>query len=168
MTAGALVPCPGCGCRLPAEDGPTHPYMLSTPGCWRAYGEVLAREYSDPARAGLHRLAVDAYAVQHPGGGDRRARQSVAIHLMSLCLMLERGGSDEQARRLLSQAAAERAAWPRLSAPRFRGDPCVLDVLASSSAEGHLDAVRRWAAGSWGAWAAEHERVREWLDVRLG
>jgi hypothetical protein len=32
---------------------------------------------------------VDSYMVQHPGNPDRRNRQSVAVHLMSLCASLE-------------------------------------------------------------------------------
>ena len=32
---------------------------------------------------------VDAYAAQHPTNPDRRNRQSVAIHLMSLCAGIE-------------------------------------------------------------------------------
>ena len=41
--------CPGCGALLPVENGPTHPYMRSSPACWARYGEVLAREFGDPA-----------------------------------------------------------------------------------------------------------------------
>jgi len=52
---------------LQKADGPAHAYMLSSPGCWAAYGELLAREYSDSAYRRLHRLSVDAYALQHPG-----------------------------------------------------------------------------------------------------
>ena len=32
--------------------------MESSPACWAAYGEVLAREYSDPAYFQVHRLSV--------------------------------------------------------------------------------------------------------------
>jgi len=39
----------------------------------------------------FHQLIVDAYAVQHPGGGDRRAVQSVGIHLMTLAMFIEDG-----------------------------------------------------------------------------
>ena len=49
------------------SDGPTHPYYGCSPACWARYGEVLAREFQDPAYFGLHQLTVDAYAVQHPG-----------------------------------------------------------------------------------------------------
>ena len=37
-----LVPCPGCRGRFPHIDGPTHPHMDSSAGCWAASGEVLA------------------------------------------------------------------------------------------------------------------------------
>src|SRR5688572_24525153 len=83
--------CPGCGVALPAETGPTHPYMLGSPACWRGFGELLAAQYSEPRRMGFHQVVVDAYAAQHPGGDDPRAVQSVAIHLMTLALFLERG-----------------------------------------------------------------------------
>jgi hypothetical protein len=41
------------------------------------YGEMLAREYGDPAYFRVHQLTVDTYAVQHPGPRERRAIQSV-------------------------------------------------------------------------------------------
>jgi hypothetical protein len=43
----AITPCVGCGALLPNEDNPTHRYLESSPACWRLYGDVLAREYSD-------------------------------------------------------------------------------------------------------------------------
>lgn len=41
--------CFSCGGLFPDIDGPTHRYMTSSAGCWSVYGEVLAREYSNPA-----------------------------------------------------------------------------------------------------------------------
>jgi Family of unknown function (DUF5946) len=51
MTIDPLVPCLGCGALVPDSDGPgpTHAYMLASPGCWALYGEVSSREYSDLA-----------------------------------------------------------------------------------------------------------------------
>src|SRR3954469_23922077 len=87
-----LVPCMGCGGFFPDMEGPGHRYMESSPGCWAAYGEVLAREYGNPApHAQTHRLGVDAYAVQHPGQPLPQSIQSVAVHLIRLCLLLECG-----------------------------------------------------------------------------
>ncbi len=53
--SGAGV-CPGCGALLPAEAGPTHPYIRAWPACWARYGEVLAREFGDPDYFRLHQL----------------------------------------------------------------------------------------------------------------
>lgn len=61
--------CPGCGLAAPdtGEDPP--PEYRASAACYRLYGEVLARDYSDPAyyRVG-HQMVVDAYAAQHAGG----------------------------------------------------------------------------------------------------
>ena len=86
--------CPGCGLDLPEHDGPTHAYIGASPACWALYGELLAREYGELRYPPSHRLTVDVYAIQHPGGGERRAIQSVAVHLMALCLVLERYSGD--------------------------------------------------------------------------
>lgn len=152
---------------MPDIDGPSHAHMPAAPGCWALYGDVLAREYEDRAWAGEHRLAVDAYAVQHAGSPDRRNRQSVAIHLMSLCLVLERGGDHERARRVLSSAARGAREWPPLAPPGSFA-VTVADVRAAGSAAEHLELVRRWAAAAWSAWAREHDRVRTWLSAGAG
>jgi hypothetical protein len=90
----ADVRCFGCSALVPDRHGPVHKYMLSAPGCWAMYGSVLAwcadsgLTAADPTTA---QRMVDAYAVQHATNRDRRNRQSVAVHLMSLCAALEHG-----------------------------------------------------------------------------
>ncbi|MDE3070296.1 MAG: hypothetical protein KGJ43_06175 [Acidobacteriota bacterium] len=164
----AVVRCPGCRGVVPDEAGPVHAYMLSAPGCWRLYGEVLAREYGDALRRREHRLAVDAYAVQHPGSHDRRNRQSVALHLMSLALILERSATHEQARRMLSACARARPEFPWLEPPEVPGAVTVVDVHRASGAGAHLELVRAWAMGAWRAWSRQHPVVLGWLeDVQL-
>jgi hypothetical protein len=36
------VPCVGCGGLVPDVEGPSHRYMLASPGCWAAYTETLS------------------------------------------------------------------------------------------------------------------------------
>jgi hypothetical protein len=55
---------------------------------------VAVQQY-EIASFDLRRLAVDAYAVQHPGTTERRAVQSVAVHLISLYFVLERASPTE-------------------------------------------------------------------------
>ena len=82
--------CPACGYQG-HHDGPAHAYMSPSPACWARYGEVLAREYSDAEYWRSHRLLTDAYCGQHSIGPDRRARQSLYIHLAALMLHFEDG-----------------------------------------------------------------------------
>ena len=96
-----LIKCIGCGALVPQGDGPTHRYMDSSPGCWHVYGEVLSREYGDQAFRVAHRLTVDSYAVQHPGRPTPQSIQSVCIHLISLCLVVERGLTAAYATRVM-------------------------------------------------------------------
>jgi len=156
--------CCGCGAVLPAVDGPTHPYILSSPACWATYGEISARTYQDPRRQGVLQVQVDAYAVQHPGVPGRRAAQSVGIHLMTLCLVFERGADPREGPRLHNQMV-QRPVFHWLEPPPDRGDVTVLDVLATSSPEGHIAAVNEWGRSVWDAWAPHHAIVRDWLDL---
>ena len=84
--------------------------MESSPGCWAAFGEVLALEYSEASYARAHRLSVDAYAVQHPGRPSPQSVQSVALHLISLCLILEQGLDFGEATDAIRAAADVRGA----------------------------------------------------------
>lgn len=149
--------------RLPASKGPTHPYMTSTPACWARYGDLLAAQYSAAARMAFHQVVVDAYAVQHPGGDDPRAIQSVGIHVMTLCLFLERG-TDPSLGTSLHRRMVERPVFHRLQPPPSRGRLTVVDVPLDGDPGAARVAAYAWAADVWSAWAAHHQTVREWVD----
>lgn len=157
--------CPGCGAWFIAVDGPVHPYMESSPACWQAFGEVLAREYGDPALFATHRLSVDAYAVQHPGGESRQAIQSVGVHLSRLCLFLEHGLAPEAANAAMLRVGKIKDTIHKLARPPHLGTVTVADVVATKSAEEHAITVRKWASSAWGAWSEHHNTVRRWLGT---
>ena len=163
MTDG--VPCLGCKGRFPDVEGPTHAYMQSTPGCWAAYGRVLAREYQDRRFFAVHRLTVDAYAVQHPGVPSRQSIQSVGVHLVRLCLFLERGLSPEDANDAMLAAAARKAEYFWLEPPASLGAITVADLEAAADPEAHVAAVRAWAAQMWAVWTPHHATVRGWAGA---
>lgn len=162
------APCFSCGAVVPVTDGPTHDYMLSSPGCWKVFGEVLAREYQDAAYTANHRLTVDAYAVQHPGDPTPAAIRSVTLHLASLCAVLEHGVSPARATRLLQTMADVRLEADWLEPPRDLGAITVADVHATDDAEEHLAAVERWARSAWEAWAPHHYLVRRRVATLVG
>jgi hypothetical protein len=160
----SVVPCPGCGALFQVSDGPAHRYMESSPGCWAAYGEVLAREYSDPRYMSVHRLTVDAYAVQHPGHASPQSIQSVAVHLIGLFLTLERQWPAIQVTAAIKRAA-DQATFEWLQPPERRGAITVADVAPAQTPEKHQSEVHVWAKSAWAAWLPHHDQVRAWAKA---
>jgi len=154
-----------CKARHPAIAGPTHAYMQSTPGCWACFGEVLAREYSDQAYFAVHRLTVDAYAVQHPGQPSRQSIQSVGVHLVRLCLFMERALDPARANEAMLIAAKRKSSYHWLEPPAFLGPLTVADVARADSADAHKELVRQWAAQMWNVWSPHHDAVRGWANA---
>jgi hypothetical protein len=155
--------CFSCGGVFPDINGPVHKYMSSSPGCWSVYGEVLAREYSDPTYFDVHRLTVDSYAVQHPGSTDRKSIQSVGVHLIRLCLFLEHGLTADKANDAMLLAGKEKDSFIFLDPPQSMGMVTAADVYRANSAEEHKAIVRDWARSVWEAWSMHHDTIRKWL-----
>jgi Family of unknown function (DUF5946) len=161
------IRCIGCAALVPDIAGPTHRYMESSPGCWAIYGEVLAREYSNPAYGIMHRLTVDAYAVQHPGKRSSQSIQSVAIHLLRLYLILERGYTDASAAKAMPILARHKGSFYWMDPPPSLGDETVLHVRSAKDPTAYEQAVWEWARSAWQAWAPHHEQIRLWLPNGL-
>lgn len=158
--------CFSCGGEYPKIDGPVHRYMVSSPGCWATYGEVLAREYGHPSYFEIHRLTVDSYAVQHPGSTDRQSIQSVGVHLIRLCLFLEHGLSAERANEAMLEVAKYKRTFTWLKPPVSMGAVTAADVFKAGSVEEHKSIVRTWAEHSWNAWSMHHNTIRSWLPAQ--
>src|ERR1700743_946623 len=158
-----MARCPGCGAEFPEQEGPTHRYVEWRPACWTTYGEVLAREYSDPAYFQVHRLSVDSYAVQHPGHENPQAINSVAVHLIRLSLQLERQLTPEQANSAMVQATLNKGRYHWLEPPLSLGEVTVKEVWKAGNVEEHIAAVRSWAKSAWQAWSIHRATIREWM-----
>ena len=153
--------CPGCGARVPREDGPTHRYLLAAPACWRMYGEVLARRLASAA-VQPDRYPVDAYAVQHPGVPGPQSSQSVLAHLVSLGLMFEQGATSQAATRAMAALiAANKGKFAWLEPPVSMGGLTVVDVAGADSDDDLERLIGEWARSAWDAWSAHHKTVRE-------
>lgn len=161
-----LVACPGCGLRLPSCDGPTHPYIEASPACWALSGQMLARAYSDAACREVLQLAVDAYACQHPGQPGRRSAQSVGIHLMTLCLVLEHGADPREGPKLHKRMVAH-PTFTWLEPPADRGDLTAAAAFETLDAEAYVASATAWASVVWTAWSIHHDTVRAWIAPTL-
>lgn len=158
-----MHPCPGCGALFPEADGPTHAYMTSSPACWAAFGRLLAAEYSGTAPMDIHRLCVDSYAVQHPGDGvDRRAIQSVGLHLARLYVQLETRPDPVKTNRIMLGFAARKHTLVALTPPA-KFTLTSADIAPFAGSDKHADKVMGWAKTTWRDWHAHHAYIRDWI-----
>ena len=154
--------CPGCGLVAPGTGAPPPAQHGASAACVERDGELLARSYADPTLRGVHQLLVDAYAAQHPAGTTRREVQTLALSLMTLCLVVEDGVDPARGPALHREMVAHRPAFARLAPPPLRGLMTVADVLAARDAAEHERLVRERGRQVWQAWAPHQAAVWAW------
>jgi hypothetical protein len=159
------VSCISCGASVPDTQGSVHQYLISSPGCWVIYEEVLAREFADYRYGRKHRLTADAYAIQHPGKPSPRTIQSVVVHLAGLYLVLERGLPIEKSSFIMQRLTAHKSSFHWLTPPEDPGPITIFDVWQADNPETHLRLVQDWAASAWSAWEAHHRQIIDWIGM---
>jgi len=159
-----LRPCPRCGGVVPVVDAPTPAEISAAPGCWMLYNKVVGREYGEWSYPQLHRLTVNAYAAQHPGGSGPDAVRWLGSHLIGLCAALALGQDATRSNSIIDRVAAEFAGFEWLEPPQLSGLLTIADVAAAPSLRERERLVRDWACDVWDAWAAHHATIKGWLD----
>ena len=152
--------CPDCKAEITSCQGPVHAYLGGNAACWKAYGEILAREYGDPRYMKSHRWTVDAYSAQHPGKPDPRATASVYMHLMALYLLIEKNKTSIEATHALQMVTREQKdqmIW--LPIPQKLGTITVIDVSEATTPDAHDSLVKQWARSVWRAWSDHHDAI---------
>ena len=155
--------CPACGYEADETGGPTHAYMSPSAPCWAQYGEVLAREYSDAGYWASHRLLTDAYCGQHSIGEDRRARQSLHIHLAALMMHFEDLVEDDRIVAFLRKAASVKE-FGFLEMPSKNATVGIGEIYAADSAAKHGEAVAVYARRVFDAWEVHHPVFRSLIE----
>jgi hypothetical protein len=136
--------------------------MTSSSACWAAFGRVLEAEYSMPELMPVHRFSVDAYAVQHPGDpADRRALQSVGLHLARLWRQLEHPMPPAETNEVMKGFAARKETLISLSPPP-RFTITVADVAPYAGTSAHGQKTLAWARAAWSDWSMHHAYIRRW------
>ena len=115
-------------------------------------------------------LLVDAYAAQHPGTPSDQATQSVAVHLLTLYGVLERGVPladvlwlRQRPLRGLLEARRRRFSW--LAPPVFEGGLTIASIAGEPTPESRAARVRPYVESVWAAWADEHRStVADWYE----
>jgi hypothetical protein len=161
-----LIACIGCGAPVPDTDGPTYRYPeAASPGCWAEFGKVLVAEYELCGYSPIHRLIVDAYAVQHPGRPTPQTIQSVTMHLVGLGCMLARGQDASIATRTMGRLLARfKGQFTWLEPPAARGAMTVLDIVGATDCPELQARVVTWAESAWDAWSEHHATIGQWVS----
>ena len=157
-------PCPGCGSTVPAVDGPTDPYGGASPGCWALFQRVTIRDYGEFRYPQAHRLIVDAYMSQHPGYATPAGRRSVVVHLVGLCLALERGVAGRAVGQIMACVFPDKGDIAPLEPVPPLGELTVASLLDGTDLGSHARLARTWAEAVWRAWTPFHSAVCEWAD----
>ena len=148
--------CPSCGARVTGGAA----------GCQALFEDLTARAFAAIRYFSVHRLVVDAYALQHPGRYCRSAK-SLAAHLAGLCCGIEHGGDPNVHKAIQSWLNGPSS----LEKPERLGGPgaiTVAHVLQASTVEAHREFVQAWAASVWEAWSEHHDLARRWVRMALG
>jgi Family of unknown function (DUF5946) len=103
---------------------------------------------------------VDSYAAQHAANPDRRNRQSVAVHLMSLCASLEQGIPGTRLRQMIGTWTHREYS---LLAPMPNAYQLTVRNLADAAEQDRAALVRDMATATWAAWYGHHDQIRAWL-----
>lgn len=169
MTNTELEPCPGCGVLLPRSLGPTHRYIGASPACWAIFSALNIGEpplAPDP----LNGLLVDAYAAQHPGVPSPQAIQSVAVHVLTLYAVLDKGVAAEQAlwvrrRALQPQGMSRKRRFEWLDPPSLAGQVTVMDIVQAANPTARTEQARHYILSVWHLWRDSYLSViRRWYE----
>lgn len=158
-----------CGLEFPPSDAhlPTHSYLGATAGCWALYNEFIAKQFE--GFGALTPIRVnDAYCVQHHGVSERRAIQSVNVHLVALYLQLEKGFHGNQVNAPMQRVLryADQFTW--LEPPTPNGTLTIADILQAQTLQAQADAIESYARDIWHAWQIHRAIVVKWANQALG
>lgn len=132
--------------------------------CLDLFGELAGLVQKERGYGTVHLYSVDAHTLQHP---EVHGRLNNHVHLLSLCLMLERAASATLGTRkpAVEKFLALGREWPPLVPPPIgeRGVLTVKDIVDASD-ERRPQLARRWGEEVWEAWRGHQPWARRTLD----
>ncbi len=144
--------CPFCGA----------PGVGGKDGCELHFDEIRYQMLTDIRIAAVHRLAFDAYCMQHVERYCVSAK-SYAAHLIGLCIGVEFSGQASLyaaiPRGLNGKVAIEKP--PLLNQ---RGAMTIVDILAASAVPERAERMRAYAQCVWDAYGSQHVIARALLN----
>lgn len=171
MNSEEFEVCLDCGVVLSVVDGPRHRYFGASPSCWAMSANFLNGGEPALASAPLNVLLVDAYAAQHPGRENPQAIQSVAVHLLTLYGVLERGVAPERVHWIRRRAVRvgkggrkhERYGW--LTPPDLTGRITIGDIVGLATPQARAERVAEYVADVLDVWMQAYSAtIASWYE----
>jgi hypothetical protein len=144
--------CDGCG--LPVDE--------CGPVCESMRDELLTRDFEQAAYWRFHRMAVDAYCLQHPKRYCESAK-SLAAHLCGLCIAFEMN-HDQEILRGIQGWLSSNPALSKPELPESHGEKTIADVYGLDEPSAYGRAVEGWARSVWTAYSGLHGLARDWVS----
>lgn len=125
------------------------------------FDALIARDFEQPALYWKsHRLAVDAYALQHEP--YVKSAKSLAAHLCGACIAFEHG-NDGAALVRLQKWLSTNPAMRKPELPRLRGELTISHVHGIDDPVEYARRVQEWAKSAWDAYRHLQPIAREWI-----
>lgn len=151
---------------LAERDGPTHAYIGGSPACWDVFARLTAGS-PEVSLTPWSPLLTDAYCAQHRGADSPQARQSVAVHALTLHAVLSDGARPSRAVTLRVRAvdAGRRfGGWERLD-PWPSWPMTIHDVVEADGPDARAGALERYVRSVWETLSGAHpEQLAEWVE----
>jgi hypothetical protein len=149
----AGTPCTECGLQTGSDE----------PTCAQMFDALIARDFEQPALYWKsHRLAVDAYALQHEP--YVRSAKSLAAHLCGAAIAIEHD-NDAALLSRLQKWLSTNPAIVRPKLPQDRGNLTSAFVYAVSDPVDHGRRVNEWAKSAWAAYIDLQPLARDWVAI---
>jgi hypothetical protein len=116
-----------------------------------AYDELCGYTLTHGGREFIHQYVVDAWAAQHATPEGKPISITFALAGLYLHLEKERTGREVQLAHM--QMAKKKRTWPAFVLPSERGDVTAIDVLRAPEGPERHEAIDRWCASVWAAYA---------------
>ena len=145
--------CCECGLRVvPGE-----------PSCDARRDQLLVRDYEHALFWPYHRMAIDAYCLQHAKYVE--SPKSFAAHLCGLCIAMEHNNDASLLRRVQQLWLSTNPTLQKPALPLFRGELTVGDVCDIDDPVEYGRAVNSWARSVWRAYSELHPLAEEWVNL---
>lgn len=175
-----LVQCFGCKAFFNKSDESMVRYGVGRYGvciaeCNNVFiNELLGYEQLSFGYPDVHRLVVDAYAVQHPQNPEMQKQlgieprfiaasiQSVTVHLIALYCAIELKMPLKQISKVMGNILNTGVKFENnpLTPPAQLGDITIANFSSDFTFEQYQDFAWRWARCVWNAWKKDHQKIK--------